>query len=153
MSGRRVGRVRVRGHALADDGGPFLGLGVSYFSALWRCRHDRKRLGRDLAFLSGQGFNYLRMLSMVGWHAAWEGREIAPIRFTNRAGRIVPAWPDYWGQLRDLVDIAYDRHGLRTQITIFADAQMMPDKPARRAHMDGILAHVLPGRERKIVLI
>lgn len=147
------GMVRVRGHALADDGGPFLGLGVSYFSALWRCRHDRKRLESDLAFLGGQGFNYLRMLSMVGWNAIWEGREIAPIRFTNRAGKAVPAWPDYWDRFRDLVDIAYDRHGLRTQITIFADAQLMPDKRARRAHMDGILARVLPGREHKILLI
>jgi hypothetical protein len=36
------------------DGGPFLGLGVPYLTALHRCRHDRKRLESDLAFLSRQ---------------------------------------------------------------------------------------------------
>jgi hypothetical protein len=30
--GRRAGRVRVDGHSLADDNGPFLGLGASYFT-------------------------------------------------------------------------------------------------------------------------
>ena len=53
-------------HSFADDNGPFLGLGVSYFTALWRCKHDRPRLEKDLAFLAKQGFNYYRMLSMVG---------------------------------------------------------------------------------------
>lgn len=150
---RAAGRVRVDGHALADDHGPFLGLGVSYFTALWRCKHDRPRLESDLAVLSRQGFNYYRMLSMVGHHPGWAGREIAPVPFTSRAGKRVEAWPDYWRQLRDLVDIAYDRHGLRTQITIFADAQLMPDKPARVEHMRQLLAEVVRGREHKIILL
>src|SRR5688500_14498998 len=72
---RRAGRVRVDGHALADDGGHFLALGVSYFTALWRCKNDRARLEADLSFLSRQGFNYYRMLSMVGHHPGWDGRE------------------------------------------------------------------------------
>ena len=151
--GRRAGRVRVVGHSLADDDGPFLGLGVSYFTALWRCKHDRPRLEADLAFLSRQGFNYYRMLSMVGHHPAWEGREIAPVSFTNRDGKRVEAWPDYWQQLRDLIDLAYDRYGMRTQITIFADAQLMPDKEARIEHMRKLLADVVPGREHKIILL
>src|SRR5688500_1997365 len=54
---RRTGRVRLEGHSLADDEGPFLGLGVSYFTALWRCKNDRLRLEADLDFLSRQGFN------------------------------------------------------------------------------------------------
>src|SRR5688572_2799423 len=69
--GPRAGLVRLQGHSLVDDGGPFLGLGASYFTALWRARHDRPRLEADLAFLSRHGFNYFRMLSMVGWNAAW----------------------------------------------------------------------------------
>nr|CAA9251931.1 hypothetical protein AVDCRST_MAG63-1968 [uncultured Armatimonadetes bacterium] len=150
---RRTGPVRVVGHALADDGGAFLGLGVSYFTALWRCKNDRQRLESDLAFLSRQGFNYYRMLSMVGWYAAWEGREVAPVAFTNREGKRVSAWPDYWRQLRDLIDLAYDRYGLRTQVTIFADAQLMPDKGARIDHMRKLLAEVLPGRKNKILLL
>ncbi|MBW3622196.1 MAG: hypothetical protein KY468_02165 [Armatimonadetes bacterium] len=150
---RRIGQVRLRRHSLVDNGGPFLGLGSSYFTALWRCKNDRERLESDLAFLSEQDFNYIRILSMVGWYAAWEGREIAPVRFTSREGKTVEAWPDYWRQLQDLIDIAYDRYGLRTQITLFADAQLMPEKSARIAHMKKVLSEVVPGREHKIIML
>ena len=143
----------MEGHSLADDDGPFLGLGVSYFTSLWRCRHDRARLEEDLAYLSKQGFNYYRMLSMVGHNEGWAGREIAPVSFTGRGGRRVEAWPDYWEQFRDLVDLAYDRFGMRTQITVFADAQLIPDKAARVEHMRRVLAEVVAGREHKVVMI
>src|SRR5688572_2738110 len=103
-AGPRDGRVRVMGHSLADDKGPFLGLGVSYFTSLWRCKHDRPRLESDLAFLSKQGFNYFRMLSMVGHHPGWEGLEIAPVPFANKDGKRVEAWTDYWQQLAQLID-------------------------------------------------
>ncbi|MFN3651400.1 MAG: hypothetical protein ACK47B_17630 [Armatimonadota bacterium] len=152
-AGKRAGRVRLDGHALVDDGGPFLGLGVSYFTALHRCKHDRPRLERDLAFLAAQGFNYYRMLSMVGWYGAWDGLEIAPVTYTSREGKRVEAWPDYWQQLRELIDLAYDRYGLRTQVTLFADAQLMPGVPARREHMRRFLADVVAGREQKLMLI
>lgn len=151
-AGRR-GVVRVDDHALKDRDGHFLGLGVSYFTALWRCKHDRPRLESDLAFLSGQGFNYFRMLAMVGHHPGWEGREIAPVGFANRDGKRVEAWDDYWSQLRALVDLAYDRYGMRTQITIFADAQLMPDRDARVKHMQRMLDDVVRGREHKIILL
>lgn len=150
---RPSGRVRLVDHCLADSAGPFLGLGVSYFTALWRCKHERARLHSDLAFLAGQGFRYLRMLSMVGWYEAWKGLEIAPISYRGRDGRLVQAWPDYWKQVRDLVDIAFDRYGLRTQITHFADAQLMPEKPNRIAHMDRMLSEVVAGREQKVILL
>lgn len=149
----RLGRVRLDDHALTDDSGPFLGLGVSYFTALHRCKHDRSRLESDLRFLAQQGFNYYRMLSMVGYHAAWQGQEIAPVAFTSRDGRPVDAWPDYWQQLRELIDLAYDRYGLRTQITIFADAQLMPNAPDRIRHLHRLLSDVVPGREQKIILL
>jgi hypothetical protein len=151
--GQRSGPVRVVGHGLVDDDGPFLGLGVSYFTALWRCKHDRQRLESDLAFLSRQGFNYYRMLSMVGYYPAWDGLEIAPAAFTSKNGKRVAAWPDYWQQLPRLIDLAYDKYGLRTQITIFADAQLMPTKAARVEHMRKLLAEVVHGREHKIMLL
>ena len=150
---QRAGPVRVENHALVDDGGPFLGLGVSYFTALWRSRNDRARVESDLQFLSDQGFNYYRMLSMVGWHGAWDGLEIAPVTFTSRAGKRVEAWPDYWKQLGELIDLAYDRYGMRAQITIFADAQLMPDKQDRVEHMQRLLNDVVRGREQKIILL
>jgi hypothetical protein len=145
--------VRVVDHSLADDNGPFLGLGVSYFTALWRCKHDRARLESDLAFLASQGFNYYRMLSMVGYHQAWDGLEIAPVTFTNRVGKRVEAWPDYWPQLGQLIDLAFDKHRLRTQITIFADAQLMPEKTTRLEHVRALLANAIKGREHKVLLL
>ena len=150
---RRTGRVRLDDHALVDDQGAFLGLGVSYFTALWRYRHDRARLESDLAFLAQQGFRYTRVLSMVGWFPAWKGLEIGPVNFTNRADHAVAAWPDYWQALAGLVDLSYDRFGLRTQLTIFADAQLMPLKAARLEHLRRLLAEVVAGREHKIILL
>lgn len=149
----RTGRVRVVGRSLVDDGGPFLGLGASYFTALWRCKHDRPRLESDLAFLSRNGFDSVRVLSMVGHHPAWVGLEVAPVSFTSRDGRRVEAWPDYWQQLRELIDVAHDRHGLRTELTVFADAQLMPDRADRLRHLDTFVTDVLPGREHKLLLV
>jgi len=151
--GQRSGRVRLEGHCLVDEQGPFLGLGVSYFTSLWRCKHDRSRLEADLDFLSRQGFNYYRMLSMVGHNAGWDGLEIAPVSFRSQEDKPVDAWPDYWRQFRELIDLAYDRYRMRTQITIFADAQLMPGKDDRLEHMRRILAEVVPGREHKIILL
>jgi hypothetical protein len=148
----RRGAVRVEGHSLVDDDGAFLGFGASYFTALWRSKHDRARLESDLEFLSRQGFNYYRMLSMVGHNAAWDGREIAPVAFRSRDGKQIEAWSDYWQQLGELVDLAYDRYGLRTQITIFADAQLMPRKEDRIEHMRRVLSTVR-GREQKVILL
>jgi hypothetical protein len=138
--------VRVVGSSLRDNQGPFLGLGVSYFQALRRAKYDRARLHSDLKLLAAKGFNYVRILSMVNW----DGLEIAPVSFTNRARHAVTAWPDYWQQFRDLLDIVA-QHGLRSEVTIFADAQyVMPAKTARRAHLDGILGSI-GGREHQIL--
>lgn len=140
------GPVRLCGHSLCDSNGPFLGLGVSYFQALRHAKHDRARLKSNLAFLASNGFNYIRVLSMVGW----DGLEIAPVTFTNRTGRRVEAWPDYWQQFRDLLDLA-GRHGLRVEVTIFADAQhVMPERSTRLAHLDGLLANIA-GRESRLM--
>jgi hypothetical protein len=146
------GQVALNGHAVRDDGGEFIGLGVSYFPALYRVKHDRARFRSDLDFLSRRGFRYIRTFSMVGWYPAWKGREIAPITFSNKDGVTIPAWDDYWQQLADMIDIAYDDFGIRTQLTIFADAQLMPDKAARIAHLDKVLA-TLGARRHKVMLL
>ena len=138
--------VRLCGRSFCDKTGPFLGLGASYFQALRHAKYDRARLNHNLAFLASNGFNYVRILSMVNW----DGLEIAPVTFTNRAGHRVEAWPDYWQRFRDLLDLA-GRHGLRVEVTIFADAQyVMPQRSARWAHLDGILANIA-GRESRLI--
>jgi hypothetical protein len=140
--------VRMNGKSFCDDSGPFLGLGVSYFQALHDAKYDRARLESNLAFLTSKGFNYMRVLSMV----SWEGMEIAPVTFTNRFGRVVAGWPDYWSQFQDLLELA-GRHRLRIEITLFADAQyVMPSKSMRVAHMDHILA-AIPGHERQVMFL
>jgi len=111
--------VRVNGKSLRDNNGPFLGLGASYFQALRRTKYDRPRLTNDLAFLASRKMNYVRTLSMVGWYEAWQGLEIAPVSFTNRVGTPVAAWPDYWQQFRDMIDIIYS-FGMRAEVTVFA---------------------------------
>jgi hypothetical protein len=144
-------RVVLRGNSLTDHRGPFLALGATYFSALRLARTDRARLASDLTFLGSRGFEYVRVLSMVGWNSSWRGIEIAPVSFTGQDVAFVPAWPDYWQQFRDLIDIVH-QHGLRAQVTVFADAQLMPSKPARIAHMETLLQN-LAGREHKVVLL
>lgn len=70
--------------------------------------------------------------------------------FTNRVGHRVEAWPDYWQRFRDLLDVVA-RHGLRAEVTVFADAQyVMPSRSARLAHLDGILANIA-GRENHLL--
>lgn len=135
---RGEGRVRLEGYSFADDGGAFLGLGASYFQALRHAKYEPERLEGNLRLLSARGFNYIRVLSMVNW----DGREIAPVSFTNREGHWVEAWPDYWERFRSLLE-AVGRHGMRVEVTIFADAQyVMPERLERVRHMDLVLEHV-----------
>ena len=145
---RGTNLVWLNGKSFCDDTGPFLGLGVSYFQALRHAKYDRARLNHNLGLIAAKGFNYVRVLSMVGW----EGLEIAPVSFTNRAGNVIQAWPDYWPQFRDLLDLVA-QHGLRAEVTIFADAQyVMPSNSTRQAHLDGILANIA-GQEPHILYL
>ena len=140
--------VRLEGKSFRDDAGPFLGLGASYFQALHDTKFDRARLDHNLALLSANGFNFIRVLSMVGW----DRLEIAPVAFTNRTGKVVSAWPDYWDQFAGLLDAA-QKHGLRVELTIFADAQhVMPGKADRQAHLEAVLAHIA-GREDRLIYL
>ena len=146
------GMVSLHGNSLQDEGGRFLGLGATYMQALRRTKFDRPRYRSDLATLSSAGFNYIRALSMVGWYDYWDGLEIAPQNFQDEQGHTVAGWTDYWQQFRDMIDIAYDEYGLRTQLTIFADAQLMPAESDRIQHMQRVLDN-LQGREHKVMLL
>src|SRR5688572_9242709 len=148
-----AGNVSVSGNCLADDQGPFLALGFTYMQALRDCKYNRSLYQSELSFMAARGYNYQRMLSMVGGYSAWAGKEIAPVSFTNQVGTFIPAWSDYWQQFRDCIDIAYDSYGIRTEVTIFADAQfIMPSDSQRYAHLDNILAN-LAGRTHKVILL
>ncbi len=148
-----INYVKVKGNTLVNNSGPFLGLGFSHFRALQRRRSDPTRYASDLAFMASKGFRYQRALSMV----AWCGLEIAPVSFTSPCGGTITAWSDYDQVLKDAIDIAYDTYGIKTELTIFADAQwvMPPDSASnatRTAHLDRILNDIV-GREHKIILL
>ena len=119
----RSGTVRLEGRTFADDRGPWNPLGTTLFWALWGEKHDPERLDRNLAHLAAHEVDYVRMLGMVG-APSWEDRTIDP------------QWPDYWDVAARLFD-RLERHGLRAQVTVFADAQvMMPGEDDRRAFVE-----------------
>lgn len=143
-----TGITSISGNSIRDGNGPFLGLGATYMSALRKCRYYRDRFENDLAYLASRGFNFVRILTMV----SWQGKEIAPIEFQSPHGNIVEEWSDYWSQFRDCLDLVH-KYGMRTEITIFADAQhCMPDLADRYAHMDRVLQNIA-GREHKVIMI
>ena len=139
---RRSGRVRLDGRSLADDGGKFNALGASLFYGAWAYKNDRPRLERNLRTLSRSGFDYVRVLGVVGDKSApesWDGRE--------------SDWrdPDYRDTIAGLTDLAYDTYGLRVEWTLIGDGQKnIPDRADRFRLVDTFLA-MSRGREHKII--
>lgn len=136
---RRHGRVRADRGILVDDGGPFLALGASLFWALWGERHDPDRLDRNLQWLADHDFDYIRMLGMVGTES-WRDRAIDP------------AAPDYW-PIVDRLFARLARHGLRAQVTVFADAQAMMRDPAARERFAQAWAEYAERHAAQVLLI
>ena len=136
---RRHGRVRADRGILVDDGGPFLALGASLFWALWGERHDPDRLDRNLQWLADRDFDYIRMLGMVGTES-WRDRAIDP------------AAPDYW-PIVDRLFARLARHGLRAQVTVFADAQAMMRDPAARERFAQAWAEYAERHAAQVLLI
>ena len=117
---RPAGFVRLEGNAFADDDGPYNAIGASLMWGMWAAKHDPDKLTATLDYLA-PFVDYVRVLSMVGSLPYWEGRVIDP------------RWPDYGAVLHTLLDACAAR-GLRVQVVLFADAQvMMPDHADRRA--------------------
>lgn len=135
----RGGPVRLEGRALADAAGPWNALGATLFWALWGERHDPARLEANLAYLAAHRVDYVRILGMVG-SESWADRAIDP------------AASDYWAMVDRLFD-RLDRHGLRAQVTIFADAQhVMPDATARRQFAAAWADHANRHREQIVAI-
>jgi hypothetical protein len=120
-AGARSGVVHIVNNVmLADDDGSFNPLGTTLFPAWWLRKNDPARLTRNLAFAADCGIDYQRILCEVGG-VSWEDRTVDPRD------------PDYVSILRDVIDEAFDVHGLRTELTVFgggtgADPSMVIDK-------------------------
>jgi len=133
------GRVRAEGKAFADDGGPFLALGASLFWALWGEAHDAERLDRNLSWLADRDFDYVRILGMVG-SETWQDR------------RIDPRAPDYWAVVDGFMD-RLARHGLRAEVTVFADAEIMMPDEGERAEFAEAWARYADSRADQVLFI
>jgi hypothetical protein len=139
----RTGIVEKQGYSLKDNDGFLLGLGITYFPALYHAEHDWSTFTTNIDAMAGAGFEYVRILSMVDW------RDLSsPIH-------IIPGSTGYWSTFREVVNYIYDK-GMRTQITIFADAQKIDGfktKEEQEIHIDNIYNEVVKDREQKIILI
>jgi hypothetical protein len=133
------GTVRVEQGVLVDDVGPFWAIGATYMAAPWFYKFDRARLERNLAFLAEGGIDYVRVLGEVGGRF-WEGREIDP------------RWPDYPAVVAGLTDLAYDKYGLRVQLTVFGGVDFSTTPAQRRALVDRIVK-VIETRPQKVMLL
>ena len=141
---QRHGPVRLDDGVLVDDDGPFNALGTTLMWGAWAYKFDRPRLDTNLAAIADAGFDYVRLLGVVGDPDNpdyWDGREIDW------------RWPDYAEVIAGLTDLAYDRYGLRVQWTLIGDGQIaIPHEQDRYALADGFLA-MAAGREQKIILL
>jgi hypothetical protein len=135
----RPGVVRTDNRVFADDDGPFLALGTSLFWALWGYEHDRERLGRNLDAIASAGFDYIRVLAIVG-PDGWGDRTVDPRS---------PEWDEH---VAALTDRAYDTHGLRVQWTIFGGVSTTPTASSRASAVDRF-ASAIEGRHHKIFAV
>ena len=144
----RAGLVRAGHKVLGDDTGIFHPLGLTFFWALYGWKYERQRILDHLAWLAPKGYDYLRILGEVDW----TGRSIDP---PVEAGNTTPAaWPDYRQILREFVDVAYDRYGLRSEITIVGGRQFDKNTGARRfvpTDFARVVAEALVGAEHKVL--
>ena len=138
-SSRRAGVVRVVDRGFVDDGGAFLALGTTLFWALWGFEHDKDRLAANLETARSSGFDYIRVLAIVG-----------PDHWTDRT--VDPRDPTWRPNVSALTDFAYDRYQLRIQWTVFGGIGTTPSAETRAAAVDQFLK-AIEGRHHKIFAI
>lgn len=112
------------------------------FWALWAWEHDRERFGRNLATLRDWGFDYIRVLGVVGAPSdrpddSWRDR------------RLDPTGAGYAQNIAGLTDRAYREYGLRVQWSIFGGTEFTPTADSRRAVVERF-AEMSKGREQAI---
>ena len=113
----RNGRVRLTGQVFADDEGPFIGVGFTCFWCLRGAMDFATNTQRNLDFMADRGFNYARILTVVGGEY-WS-------RPPDR--RIDPGRADYGDAFDRLFEMAGragsvpGRRGIKLNVVIFGD--------------------------------
>jgi hypothetical protein len=126
---RRYGLVRASGRVFVDDDGPFRPLGATLFWALSGWRTEPDRVMQNLEWLARHGVQYVRILGQVDW----PGQEIDP------------TWPDYESTLSAFLEAAYNRFGLRTEITLVGGGAFDPSLLASK------VVSAVRGREHMVL--
>ena len=120
----RTGLTSLMGAAFADDGGTFPALGITLMWFLWGVKNDPVRLEKNLQWAVDHGVDYIRDLAMVGKLPYWKDRVIDP------------TWSDYWERQKEGFELVL-MFGLRREVVLFADAQVMMSSPnVRRQWVD-----------------
>lgn len=101
---KRTGIVLGQGQASVDEQGQWHPLGTTFFWAMQGWKWERDRMQQNAAWLRSKGFDYVRILTEVGW----ENREIDPM---------LPQWSDYDSVLGEVVDYLYGL-GLRVELCL-----------------------------------
>ena len=135
----RGGIVRASGRVFTDDQGPFLALGATLFWGLWGFEHDRARLGKNLEAIARGGFDYIRVLAVVG-PQGWSDRTVDPRN---------EHWADH---VAAFTDWAYDEHALRVQWTVFGGVDTTPTAEGRARLVDRF-ATAIKGRHHKVFAV
>lgn len=133
----RRGIVRADGRAWLDETGAFWPLGGTLFWAVRGMKFEPARLDGNLAWFRDHRFDFIRVLGEVGW----KGNEIDP------------RWPDYQDTLAKLIDLAYDQHGLRVELTLVGGGiGPNPDgKPYDYMHLADQVVAVVRDRQPKVI--
>jgi hypothetical protein len=127
---RRRGVVGLAGRSFRDDAGSFYPLGGTLFWAARGWKFERDRLQQNIAFLAKHGYDYFRMLGEVGW----------------KNNDIDPRWPDYRQAMGELLDWAFDAHGVRAEVTLLGGGTGVDPMQVVEAWID-----IARGREQKIL--
>ena len=102
---KRTGIVLAESRSVRDNQGLFHPLGLSLFWAMQGWKNEREHFKRNAEWAAAKKFDYLRILTEVGW----TGREIDPTS---------PQWSDWGTVLREVMDYCYNDLGLRLELTL-----------------------------------
>ena len=127
----RAGAVGLAGRVFTDAAGPWLAVGASHFSSGWLFLHDRPKFDQELLTLKGR-VDFLRAFVLVGPGGYWEDRQLGP----NDLGMVAA------------VTDAHYAAGFRTQWTVFAGIDTVPNLDARRQVIARLCADLQPRQEK-----
>lgn len=132
---RRAGVVRLCNRAFCDDHGEWNALGFTYMHGASTVEVDPDGFDADMTAMARAGATYARMICFL------DGGRIEPDPWAN-AGNADPK------RCIRAIDRAWDRFGIRTEVTMFGGLRQWSSASARRAAVEQLLALLQPRLDR-----